>query len=464
MIDCAIIIMGATGDLTRKKLLGSLYRLYASNKLRNFFMIGAALHKADAQNIVEQAAAFIPHRDEKKWHAFKERFYYQQLDINKQEDFVELKKMVEQLEKKYKTTGNRLLYCATAAYFFCPITTQAADAGLLKRKTKKSKSWHRIVYEKPFGHNLKSAQDINACIKKSFDESQIYRIDHYLTKELVSNIALIRFTNCVFEPLWNHRFIDQIQIIVSETEGVEGRAGYYDTYGALSDVMQNHMLEMLALVAMETPEKLTGEYIRDERAKVLKHIEVVDSIMGQYKEYRKEKNVEPDSITETFAIAQLRINNRRWAGVPIYLKTGKRLDKKETVIHIKFKQVDCLLAQFCPSDSNYLTIQVAPEASFTLSLNAKKPGELNQVIPVKMEFCHSCLFGQHTPEAYEILLEEIMRGEQSVAVRFDEIEYAWKVIDTIKKSIKNVYIYESGTVGPKEADLFAKKHGMRWRS
>lgn len=464
MIDGAIIIIGATGDLTRKKLLGSLYRLYVAGKLNNFFIVGAALHEADANSIINRAREFIPHRDEKKWQAFKERFYYQRLDVNKEEDFEQLKKVVEQLEKKYKTAGNRLLYCATAAYFFCPITQQAAVSGLIKRKTKKSKSWHRIVFEKPFGHDLKSAQEINACIKKSFDESQIFRIDHYLTKELVSNIALIRFTNCVFEPLWNHRFIDQIQIIVSETEGVNGRAAYYDTYGALSDVMQNHMLEMLALVAMETPEKLTGEYIRDERVKVLKHIEVVDSLMGQYEEYRHEKNVKPDSITETFAIAQLRINNRRWAGVPIYLKTGKKLDKKETVIHIKFKQVDCLLAKYCPSDSNYLTIQVAPEASFTLSLNAKKPGDLNKVIPVKMEFCHSCLFGEHTPEAYEVLLEEIMRGEQSVAVRFDEIEYAWKVIDVIKKSIKKVYIYESGSVGPKEADTFAKKHGMRWRS
>jgi glucose-6-phosphate 1-dehydrogenase len=215
---------------------------------------------------------------------------------------------------------------------------------------------------------------------------------------------------------------------------------------------------------MEAPEKLTGDFIRAERAKVLEKVKFIDGILGQYEGYRTEKYVNENSHTDTYAVLKLAVNTPRWVGVPFYLKTGKKLNKKETIIHIKFKQVDCLLLKGCPTDSNWLTIQIAPEAIFLLTLNAKVPGNANQVMPVGMEFCHSCLFGVQTPEAYEVLLEEIIRGEQSISVRFDEIEYAWKVIDAIAVHKLPVYSYTQGSTGPQEEKQFLDKHGIRWRS
>ena len=373
MNNCAIVLLGVTGDLAKRKLIPSLYRLIAGNKLTNFVLIGAAFEDVTIEDILEQTRPFIKGKvDQKAWDRLKERSSYQQLDFKKEQDFNVLATFVSQQEKKYGLEGNRLIYLAVAASFFSTITKEVAQSGLAKKLSLQDKVWHKIVYEKPFGHDLESAREINAQIAQSFNEHQIYRIDHYLTKELVSNIALIRFTNCVFEPLWNNRFIDNVQIILSETIGMEGRGAYYDHFGALRDVVQNHMLELMALITMEAPEKLTGEFIRNERAQVLKKVQVVDAIIGQYKGYTKEQSVVPTSKTETFATAYLTVNNPRWAGVPFYLKTGKGLDKKETVIHIKFKQVDCLLTKNCPSESNYLTIRLHPDESFTLVLNARK--------------------------------------------------------------------------------------------
>jgi glucose-6-phosphate 1-dehydrogenase len=291
----------------------------------------------------------------------------------------------------------------------------------------------------------------------------VYRIDHYLTKEVVSNIAMIRFTNCVLEPLWSNRYIDHVQIILSESVGIENRGGYYDAYGALRDVVQNHMLELLALICMESPEKLTGDYIRMERVKVLKKLQFLDGILGQYEGYEQEPQVKSNSTTDTYAVLKLAVNTPRWSGVPFYLKTGKYLHKKETIIHIKFKQVNCLLLQGCPTDSNWLTIQIDPEATFVLTLNVKKPNSM-EIVPVGMEFCHSCIFGLQTPQAYEVLFEEIIRGEQSVSVRFDEIEYAWKLIDAVEDKKLPLFKYAKGSTGPQEEKQFIDKHGMRWRS
>jgi glucose-6-phosphate 1-dehydrogenase len=308
-----------------------------------------------------------------------------------------------------------------------------------------------------------SAHALNDELAQLVHEKQVYRIDHYLTKEIVGNIVLIRFTNCIFEPLWNNRFIDNVQIILSEQGGLEGRGVYYDEYGALRDVVQNHMLELLALIGMEAPQQLTGEYIRTQRARVLEKVMVVDGILGQFEGYTSEPGVAANSSTETFAALKLAIDNPRWAGVPFYVKTGKCLNKKETAIHIKFKTVDCL-TKVCPSDSNYLTIKVSPDATFSLELNAKKIGTAYEVTPIKMEFCHSCVFGPLTPTAHEVLLEEVVRGEQAVSVRFDEIEYAWKVIDAAEKMALPLYSYKKGSEGPEQLNDFAKKHGLRWRT
>jgi glucose-6-phosphate 1-dehydrogenase len=463
MNDATFIIFGATGDLAKRKLIPALYQLVAKKKLNNFAIIGVAKSSSDVHELLESARPFIERLDESMWAQLQARFFYSRLDVACAADYAHLKLIVEGVEKQFGLSGNRLIYCALAANLYCEATHQIAESGLAVRKDVKDFVWHRLVYEKPFGHDLKSAHEINACIARYFYETQIYRIDHYLTKEVVSNITLIRFTNLVFEPLWNNRYIDQVQIILSEQNGIEGRGGYYDYYGALRDVVQNHMLELLALIAMEAPEKISGDYVRAQRAKVLDTIEVVDGMLGQYEGYKNEEHVRPDSSTETFAALMLRVRNQRWAGVPFYLLTGKKMAGKETVIHLKFKQVDCLLKHGCPMESNWLTIRVWPEGTFTLTLNAKKPGFSDELVPITMDFCHSCIFGISASEAYETLLEDIMRGEQATAVRFDEIEYAWRVIDTVRDRKFPLYSYKPESSGPQEINEFERKHGMRWR-
>ena len=465
MDDVTIIIFGASGDLSRRKLFPALYRLIKREVLKKFVIIGAALESVSAQDILAGTKKFIEKPDQTVFDYLSDRTLYQSLNFNNATDYAALHETVIQQEKKYGLSGNRMIYFAAASEFYCTITRYVAESHLAQRMPDKKKPWNRLIYEKPFGHNLASAQEINECIRSYFDENQIFRIDHFLTKELVSNIALVRFTNCVFEPLWNNRYIDQIQITVSESIGIEGRGAYYDKYGALADVVQNHMLELLALIAMESPEKLTGNYVRDRRFEVLKKTEIIDSLFGQYDSYLQEKNIKPNSKTETFAVLLLRINNPRWSGVPIYLKTGKFLDKKETVINIKFKQVDCLLTHSCPVPSNWLKFEVYPESVFSLSLNVKKPGRSDEVVPVPMEFCHSCIFGQQTPEAYEVVLEEVIRGEQTISVRFDEIETAWQIIDKVRNKKMEIFSYAPESKGPQEVEtIFEKKHGMRWKS
>jgi glucose-6-phosphate 1-dehydrogenase len=464
MSDVTFIILGMSGDLAKKKLIPALYQLINKGMLGAFAIIGTGHEPHTVQEILERAKPYIAAVDEAVFARLVENTHYQKLDCSTPTDFATLAHYVEQLEQQCRLPGNRLVYCATASHFYSPITQGLAQSGLIDKMSSRGQPWQRIVYEKPFGHDLASAQATNTVIARYFDEQQVYRVDHYLTKEMIGNIALVRFTNCVFEPLWNNRYIENVQIIVSEKIGIENRGAYYDAYGALKDIVQNHVLEMLALIGMEAPEKLTGEHIRAQRAKVLEKVRVVDALLGQYQGYQQEKMVAPTSRTETFAAAYLAIDNERWAGVPFFIKTGKYLDKKETVIHIKFKQVNCLLTQNCPSDSNYLTIQVAPDSSFFLSLNAKKPGEAHQVVPVKMEFCHSCLFTNGIPEAYEVIVQEVMRGEHAIAVRFDEIESSWKVIEAIKALPLTLYAYEQGSTGPDQMNDFCTKHGFRWRS
>jgi glucose-6-phosphate 1-dehydrogenase len=464
MNDVTFIVLGASGDLTKRKLLPALYAQFAAGNMQNFLIVGAAVDTVSRDHILDQAKPFIKNIDDDLFKKFGEHFYYQQLDFADAPGFSRLNMFIGDLEKKKGLSGKRLIYFAVASTFYCNVTTYSAQSGLALKKDAQDPIWHRLIYEKPFGYDGISAHEINACILQHFNEAQIYRIDHYLTKELVGNIALVRFTNCVFEPLWNNRYIDNVQVIVSEEGGIDDRGRYYDNYGALKDMVQNHMLELVALLGMEAPEQLSGEYIRQERARVLQKLRFSDIIFGQYEGYTSEPGVRPGSPIETFVALQLYIDNPRWAGVPFYLKTGKKLDKQETVIHIKFKQVDCLLARKCPSDTNYLTIRVSPDPAFSLTLNAKKPGVPNEVVPVNMDFCHSCLFGETIPDSYEILLQEIVRGEQAVSVRCDEIEYAWKFIDSIDQTEVPLYKYRPGSSGPKELEDFAYKHGVRLRS
>lgn len=464
MNNCTIILFGATGDLACRKIIPALYHMIHKQQISRWALIASSIDSIDPKVLLERSKKYIGTIDHAIWQRMEEHTNFVSLDVTKREEYSKLKEVVDQVEKDYGLPGNRIFYLATAAYFFCDITHSIAATGLALKSGVSGSAWHRIIYEKPFGHDLESARLINQCIESYFSEDQIFRIDHFLTKELVGNIGLIRFSNSVFEPLWNNNHIDNVQIILSESIGIEGRGAYYDAYGALSDVVQNHCLEMLALIAMEAPEKLSGDFIRESRAAVLSRVVFSDGILGQYNGYLTEQGVKQGSRTETFAALSFMINNDRWRGVPFYVKTGKALHGKETVIHIVFKPARCILAKACPSEPNILTIEIAPDAGFRLKLNAKKVGSPDEVTPVNMEFCHSCLYGPFTPEDYEVLFQEVIRGDQSVGVRFDEIESAWTIIDQIRQQRLPVYSYDKGTRGPKEIETFEHQHAMRWKS
>jgi glucose-6-phosphate 1-dehydrogenase len=278
----------------------------------------------------------------------------------------------------------------------------------------------------------------------------------------VGDISLMRFTNRVLEPLWNRKHIESIQIIMKEKIDVEDRGEFYDKYGALKDVVQNHAMQLLALVAMESPHKLSGEGVRNAKSQILKKIKVKDVLLGQYENFNKEKGVKRNSKTETFAAIKLSITNKRWQNVPFYIKVGKALDEKHTSIIIRFRKVDCLLSKSCPSEPNYFKIRIEPDAGFSLELNSKVPGKREEITNIKMNFCEHTKFGPNTPQAYEVLLEDVIKADQSVFVRDDEIESAWRIIDQIKKKKLKIFSYKKGTNGPKELEKFEKINKMRF--
>lgn len=458
--ECAFIIFGVTGDLARRKLLPALYALVQQKKLTKFVIVGAAHEAVTPQQYLASARQFITDVDEAVWQQLEAASYYQHLDFAHKEGFVRLKSLLEEAEKKHGLDGSRIVYCAASPHFFCDITTNVGAAGIVQKKDGNAHPYHRIVYEKPFGADLASAQKINACISQWFDESQMYRVDHYLTKELVSSIALVRFTNSIFEPLWDNRHIESVQIVLNEEVGLEGRGSYYDEYGVLKDVVQNHMLQLLALVAMEEPASLMGEAIRDAKAHVLEQTKIVSGMLGQYQGYADEEGVKKNSTTPTFAFLELAVDNKRWSGIPFYVVTGKRLEKKETFIRIKFKTVVCALEAAEDCAPNYLTLGIYPDSGFSLTLNAKKPGTLHDLERVSMDFCQSC--AKVLMPEYELILEEVMAGEQSIGVRFDEIEYAWSIIDTTIALGLPSYPYEQGSTGPREVVAEAEKKGLWW--
>lgn len=447
--QCTFIIFGATGDLTKRKLLPALYKLIEDQQLCSFTIIGVSFDKVSKQTILDQAKPFIKARREEIFTKLSNAFHFYQMDFYDRHAYEGLKNLIEELEEKNKFPQNRIFYFATMPDHFVVITKQLVEHGIVTKydeSDKNQRSWSRVVYEKPFGNNLASSRKINRYLAQVFDERQIYRIDHYLGKELVGNIAFARFTNRVLEPLWNAKHIESVTITLSETIGIENRGSFYDACGAIKDMVQSHMLQLLALTAMEAPKTLTALHIRDAKAKVLKKVSVAQITRGQYEGYTQEPQVEATSTTETYAHMVLHINNKRWKHVPFHLYTGKFLQNKESSIVIRFKQVKCLLTS-CPSEPNSLTIRIQPNEGLYLTLNAKVPGSTNEATPVPLSFSHSVLFGPNSPEGYEILLADIVKGDQAAFVRSDEVERSWFIVEQALKrpEAQKLIIYKKGS-------------------
>jgi len=456
--DVTIVILGASGDLTKKKLIPTIYNLLAKGQLGNFAIIGVAKEDIKKEVILNNAKKYIKNLKPSIWKKLQSRFYYHSSDFYATKKFCDLGGVVSIVEGKHGLLGNRLFYLATLPQHFKVIAQNLKKCGLHIQK----KNWTRVVFEKPFGDDLKSAKAINRYLNTAFSEEQIYRVDHYLEKELVENIAVARFTNTVLEPIWNNKYIDHVQIVLSEDIGVEKRGRFYDQYGAVKDVIQNHALQLLALATMEAPKVLSGEYLRDEKVKVLKSIRLTKNVvLGQYNGYTKEEGVKKNSKRETFAALKLFIDNKRWKGVPFYLIAGKNMPKKTSAIYLQFKQAPCLLFKgVCNFKPNYLVIQIQPDEGFYLQLNAKKPGKMD-IASVKMDFCYSCTFGPNTPEAYENLFIQVLQGNQSVFVRTDEIEQQWKLVDALLRNKPKVVEYRKGSL-PKEAMQMIQQDNRYW--
>jgi len=484
---CTIFLFGATGDLAKRKLYPALYSLYKEKKLTNFAVVGMARSpRTDAQfreNVKDSIEEFSRYKkaNQDDWADFADRFYYNALDSADAAGFEMLRTKAEELEDKHALTGNRLYYLALAPELFGTVTSQLKDAGFLN-----SSGWNRLVIEKPFGYDHESAAKLNDEIRSAFEEHEIYRIDHYLGKEMVQNIEVIRFANAFFEPLWNRDHIANIQITLSETVGVEDRGGYYDHAGALRDMGQNHMLQMIAMMAMEPPSRLNPEDIRDEKVKVLRSLRAYETveevrenvIRAQYSEgtsdgklmpsYRAEDKVDPVSETETFFAAKVFVDNFRWAGVPFYVRTGKRLPAKSTEVVVEFKNLPerVHFTNSAKLEPNLLVFRVQPMEGIYIKFNGKQPGGGSQIIPIAMDFCQSCQVGLNTPEAYERLLHDAILGDSTYFTRWDEVSYAWKFVDNIQKAWaqndNDLLFYESGTWGPKEASEMLEQDGFRW--
>ncbi|MCJ8006758.1 glucose-6-phosphate dehydrogenase [Lederbergia wuyishanensis] len=478
-----IMIFGATGDLAKRKLYPSLYHLFRKGKLsEHFAVIGVARRPWTDEVLREHVrdSVLTSIKDAENIEEFVSHFYYKPHDVSDSQSYIQLKNLANELDQTYGLEGNRIFYLAMAPEFFGTIAEHLKIDGLTD-----TNGFHRLVIEKPFGHDLESAKELNKRIRNVFSENDIYRIDHYLGKEMVQNIEVIRFANAIFEPLWNNRFISNIQITSSEMLGVEERGGYYETSGALRDMVQNHMLQMVALLAMEPPIRLTPKEIRSEKVKVLGALRSIEHddipnffVRGQYGPgeingekvigYREEQNVNEESNTDTYVAGKLMIDNFRWAGVPFYIRTGKRMTAKSTKIVIQFKDIPMNLYYKSEKDldPNLLVIHIQPEEGITLHLNAKDTGQMMETTPVKLNFSNNHAPGLNTPEAYEKLLFDCLRGDATNFTHWDEVALSWSFVDKIshywesqKAKFPN---YSAGTMGPKEADELLEKEGFKW--
>ena len=488
---CVVVIFGAAGDLTKRKLIPALYNLLSGKLLPDKFgVVGVTnaeysdddFRKKLTSDIHEFATEKV---DDKLWTWFDERVYYVSGDFQDPKLYQKLKARLAEIDKQQSTPGNYLFYLATAPQFFGEIVRQLGTSELTNEE---NGHWRRVIIEKPFGRDLDSARALNKEIKKILDEKQIYRIDHYLGKETVQNMMVFRFGNGIFEPVWNRRYIDHVQITVAETVGVEQRGGYYDQSGALRDMVPNHTLQLVSMTAMEPPISFDSEAVRDEKAKVLHAIQsltpesvLTHAVRGQYGPgledgksvtgYRTEEQVNPESATETFVAVQLAIDNWRWAGVPFYIRTGKRMAKRVTEIAIQFKRAPKLLFQESGIEqlsANMIVMHIQPDEGIALRFSAKVPGPTVTLGAVDMNFEYSQYFGAAPATGYETLLLDCMIGDPTLFQRDEMVEAGWRVVEPVLDVWKalpprDFPNYPSGGWGPKESDHLLEREGRHWR-
>jgi glucose-6-phosphate 1-dehydrogenase len=487
---CAIVIFGASGDLARRKLIPALYDLSIHGLLPSgFAIVGFArttlTDDAFRQNAGDAAKTMseLGSVDAEKWGKFAQSLYYTSGEYHHPEAFARLAKRLEEFDREKNLGGNRLFYLATPPDIYPLVIEQLGRAGLAKPANQKS--WVRIIVEKPYGHDLASASDLNKKVLSVFDESQVYRIDHYLGKDTVQNLLVLRFGNGIFEPLWNRNYVDHVQITAAESLGVEQRAAFYETTGAVRDMIQSHVLQLTAMVAIEPPASFGATAVRNEKLKVIQSIRPYDAdavtqfiVRGQYGPgaitgqdvagYRQEPGVKPDSATETFVAAKVAIDNWRWAGVPFYLRTGKRLAQRVTEIVIQFRRAPHLVFRGRNIGANRLVLNIQPDEGIAISFGAKVPGPEMQIRTVNMEFCYQKEFGKDQRPAYGTLLNDCMRGDATLFDRADSVEAAWSLVDPIldawkstKPSFPN---YAAGSWGPREADGLIERDGRHWHN
>ncbi len=486
---CVMVIFGASGDLTKRKLIPALYNLAKDNLLsKEFALVGFARNELTSEQFRDEIGKEIGEFatttvDPDLWHWFSRRIYYISGDFADPAAYKTLSETLEKIDKDHGTCSNYFYYLATSPSFFGPIITQLGQAGLVQEEH----CWRRVIIEKPFGRDYESAVALNREIRKVLDEKQIYRIDHYLGKETVQNILVFRFANGIFEPIWNRRYIDHMQITVAETVGVEQRGVYYDKAGTLRDMVPNHIFQLISLTAMEPPISFDADVVRDEQAKILKALSpmtdeevLTRTVRGQYGEgvegnnrvpgYRAEPKVAPDSRTETFVAMKLFIDNWRWADVPFYLRTGKRLPRRATEIAIQFKRAPFVLFRKTAVDQlepNRLVLHLQPDEGISLSFGAKIPGPVVQIGGVKMNFNYTDYFNATPQTGYERLLYDCMLGDATLFQRSDMVETAWHVVAPIldvwealpPRRFPN---YAAGTWGPHDADEMLTKDNRHW--
>ncbi|MEM9080096.1 MAG: glucose-6-phosphate dehydrogenase [Verrucomicrobiota bacterium] len=491
---CTVVIFGATGDLTHRKLIPALYNLAVDGELPPGVRIVGFARRDWSNEFFRESLESVNRQvsrsghDEAIWASFAESIEYHQSEFGDVEGYHALAKRLDEIDEEQGGEGSRLFYVASAPEFFDDILLFLREAGLNEEK---AGTWSRVIVEKPFGTDLATAQHLNQVVNNTFQEKDTYRIDHYLGKETAQNIMVLRFANAIFEPLWNSRYVDQIQITCSEHLGMEGgRGGYYDKSGALRDMVQNHLLQLLSLVAMEPPTDLTADGVRDEKVKVIRSLRQWDTpekvaenvVRAQYTKgfingeevpgYREEDRVNPESETEAYVALRVMVDTWRWSGVPFYVRMGKRLPKKATEISVHFKDTPSVLFNAVAgglAGGNVLVIRIQPDEGISLRFNSKLPGAAVRMEPVKMDFHYANSFGKSSPEAYERLLLDAMAGDATLFARRDEVEEAWRFVDHIERAWHEseekpvMAEFAAGSWGPKEADEMVAKDGFDWR-